>query len=261
MREISDYYTRGTVDASIREALIAAGKDPERLTIEDLAPMDEFHVGGREATQELGSQMDLRVGLRVLDVGCGIGGPARFFAATYGCTVTGIDLTEEYVRVAHGLTDRVGLSERVRFCCASATALPFATGSFDRAYMIHVGMNIADKAGLFAEVRRILKPGGLFAIYDVVRDGSGEVTFPVPWASSQAISFLAPLSVYRESLAAAGFTISAERNRRVFAIEFFQKARPGLRSVMGGNAAEKVANVAAGISAGIVCPIEIIAQA
>jgi ubiquinone/menaquinone biosynthesis C-methylase UbiE len=260
MQEIADHYTQTGLEAALLEALVAAGKDPDRLTVDDLAAMDEFHVGGRQATQELASQMDLRPGLRVLDIGCGIGGPARFLAEQYGCTVTGIDLTEEYVSVAQSLTRRVGLTEKVRFCRAGAAAVPFRAASFDRAYMIHVGMNIADKAAVFADVRRVLQPGGLFAIYDIVRDGPGDVKFPVPWASTPAISFLAPLSEYREGLAAAEFTIVAERNRRAFAIEFFERARPaGLRPLMGQNAGEKVANVASAIAGGMVYPVEMIA--
>ncbi len=261
MQQVSEHYTHGGLEAALLERLAEAGKDPQRLTIEDLAPVDEFHVGGREATQELAEQMELSPGLRVLDVGCGIGGPARFLAQRYGCALTGIDLTEEYASVARRLTGRTGLTEHAHFCCASATALPFHAASFDRAYMIHVGMNIADKAAVFAEVARVLRPRGMFAVYDVMRDGSGEVTFPVPWASTPAISFLAPLNVYRAGLEAAGFKIAAERNRRDFAVEFFQRARAaGLRSVMGRNASEKVANVARAIEEGVVYPMELIAH-
>ena len=204
MQLVADHYTQGGLEQALLAALATAGKDPNRLTVEDLAPMDEFHIGGREATRELASQMDLRTGLEVLDVGCGVGGPARFLAQQYGCTLTGVDLTEEYASVARKFTARTGLERQARFCRASALELPFRAGSFDRVYMIHVGMNIEDKAALFAEVRRVLKSGGLFALYEVVRDGAGEVTFPVPWANTPAISFLAPSSVYREGLMAAG---------------------------------------------------------
>lgn len=261
MQPVSDHYTHGNLQAALMEALAAAGKNLDRLTIDDLAPVDEFHVGGREATQDLASQMELRPGLQILDVGSGLGGPARFFAQRYDCTLTGIDLTEEYVRVAQDLTARVGLTKQARFCAAGATALPFPAATFDRVYMIHVGMNIADKTGAFTEVRRVLKPEGLFAIYDVVRDGIGDVAYPVPWASSSTISFLAPLPAYRDNLKAAGFKIILERERRSFAIEFFQRARAsGLRPVMGRTAAEKVANVANGIANGIIVPIEILAR-
>lgn len=258
---MAEHYTRGGLEASLLDALAAAGKDPDQLTVEDLAPLDEFHVGGREATREVAARLGLRSGLEVLDVGCGIGGPARFIAQHFACNLTGIDLTEEYATVARKLTARVGLAERARFCCGSAVTLPFRSAGFDRAYMLHVGMNIADKAAVFAEVRRVLKPGCLFAVYDVVRDGPGEVTFPVPWASTPAISFLSPLSAYHEALDAAGFELLGERNRRDFAIEFFQRpAAAGLRPVMGRSAAEKVANVARAIADRIVYPVEIIAR-
>ncbi len=118
---------------------------------------DEFHVGGFEATQAVAAHMDLRPGLRLLDVGSGIGGPARYFAAEHGCHVTGIDITEEFVQVAKSLTRLVKLDHLVEFRQASALQLPFASETFDRAYMIHVGMNLADKAVVFGEVRRVLK--------------------------------------------------------------------------------------------------------
>src|SRR6266436_4746410 len=124
-------------------------------------------------------------GLRVLDVGSGIGGPARYFAAEHGCRVTGIDLTEEFVRVARSLTARTKLDGLVEFRQGSALEMPFERESFDRAYMIHVGMNIADKAGIFREVRRVLKAGGLFTVFDIVRAKDGAMQYPVPWAASE----------------------------------------------------------------------------
>src|SRR5260221_6860397 len=117
--------------------------------------------------------MELRAGLRLLDVGSGLGGPARYFAAKHGCRVTGIDLTEEFVRVAGSLTKRTKLDGLVEFRQGSALELPFERDAFDRAYMIHVGMNIADKAGIFLEVRPGMKPDGLFTIFDIIRTGDG----------------------------------------------------------------------------------------
>src|SRR6202047_2293561 len=162
---VAGHYGRGQLEELILGAVVREGKDPENLTAGDLAAVDEFHVGGLEATQELAKQMDLRAGLRLLDVGSGIGGAARYFAAEHGCAVTGIDLTEEFVRVAGSLTRRTKLDHLVGFRQGSALELPFDASTFDGAYMIHVGMNIADKGGVFREVRRVLKPGGLFTIF------------------------------------------------------------------------------------------------
>src|ERR1700681_809417 len=159
--KVAGHYGRGRLEEMILAA-VALDKDVEKLTAGDLAAVDEFHVGGLEATQELAKQMELRAGLRLLDVGSGIGGPARYFAAEHGCKVTGIDLTEEFVRVATGLTKRTKRDGVVEFRQASALQLPFVAGTFDRAYMIHVGMNIADRSGIFREVRSRSQPRGSF---------------------------------------------------------------------------------------------------
>jgi len=147
--------------------------------------------------------------------------------------VTAIDLTEEYVRAAEALAKRVGLENQVSYQHGSALALPFAPRSFDGAYMLHVGMNIQDKARLFAEVQRVLKPGGIFGIYDVMREsGEGNRSFPVPWASSPDTSFVESAVTYRCLLESAGFAVQKERSRREFAVEFFLQMRA--RAAQGG---------------------------
>src|ERR1700756_4216350 len=168
---VAGHYGRGRLEEMILAAVAREGKDPERLTALDLDAVDEFHLGGLESTQELAGQMELRSGMRLLDVGSGLGGPARYFAAEHGCRVTGIDLTEEFVRVATSLTRHTKLEGLAEFRQGSALQLPFEPGTFDGAYMIHVGMNIADKAGVFREVRRVLKGGGLFTVFVFVRGG------------------------------------------------------------------------------------------
>lgn len=267
---VARHYAHGTLEETILNALAAAGKDLNRLTPEDLAPVDEFHVGGRQATMAFAEQFGLRPGMRLLDVGCGLGGAARYFADAHGCHVTGIDLSGEYVGVANALAARVGLGERV--CCqaGSALALPFAPGSFDGAYMFHVGMNIENKAKLFAEVRRVLAPSGLFGIYDVMRLAAGELSYPVPWASGPESSFVADAASYRRSLEAEGFEVLKERDRRDFALEVFRQMRSrgaaggpgplGLHIVMGANAAQKVANMIGDISSGLIAPTELICR-
>jgi ubiquinone/menaquinone biosynthesis C-methylase UbiE len=269
--KVAGHYTRGRLEETILQALARAGSDPDQLRAMDLATVDEFHVGGLEATKELGAQMELQPGLRVLDVGSGIGGPARYFAAEHQCKVTGIDLTEEFVQVARALTRRTKLDHLVEFVQASAQHLGFQAGTFDRAYMIHVGMNIADKAGVFREVRRVLKHGGMFAIFDILRAGDGEIVYPVPWALSEETSFVAHVKSYRDTLEGVGFRVERERDRRAFAIEFTERAieraaqsgQPtlSLHLLMGELAPVMIKNVLTMMKQGVLGPVELYARA
>ena len=204
-QSVAQHYTHGSLERTILDAMSAAGKDLDRLNPSDLAPVDEFHIGGRQATIDFAEQLDARPGMRLLDIGSGLGGASRYFAQNHGCRVTGVDLTEEYVAVAEALARRVGLGASVSYKHGSALSLPFAPGAFDGAYMIHVGMNIEDKARLFAEVRRVLAPGGVFGIYDVMRERDGALTYPVPWASSAETSFVATAADYRRAARGRGF--------------------------------------------------------
>jgi len=268
---IAGHYSHGTLEQAILEALQAMGKDPARIAADDLAPVDEFHTGGRPATVELLAPLGLTADMHLLDVGSGLGGPARYVAGAFGCRVTGIDLTEEYVRVAGALSRRVGLGDRVEFRHGSAVALPFAEASFDGAYMIHVGMNIADKPALFAAVRRVLRPGARFALFDMMRRAAGDLAFPVPWAAGPATSFVATPAAYRSGLEQAGFAIGHERERRDFAIDFFRKVRArmaeaglpplSLQIVMGADFGHKIANLLANLERGLLAPVEMVARA
>ena len=267
---VAQHYAHGSLEASILKALAAAGKDVNRLTPKDLAPVDEFHVGGRLATVAFAEQFAPRPGMRLLDIGCGIGGAARYFASEHGCQVTGIDLSAEYAAVANALAARVGLSERVSCRQGSALALPFEPGSFDGAYMFHVGMNIEDKAKLFREVRRVLTPAGVFGIYDVMRLAAGDLHYPVPWTGSADVSFVEDAASYRKLLAAEGFEVVKERSRRDFALEVFAQMRAkgaaggppplGLHIVMGATAGQKVKNMMGDITAGLIAPTELICR-
>jgi len=267
---VARHYAHGSLEETILNALAAAGKDVNRLTPKDLAPVDEFHVGGRPATVAFAEQFGLRPGMRLLDIGCGLGGAARYFAQEHGCQVTGIDLSGEYVDVANALAALVGLGERVSCQAESALNLPFAPGSFDAAYMLHVGMNIENKAKLFAEVRRVLAPSGLFGIYDVMRLAAGELSYPVPWASGPESSFVADAASYRRLLVEAGFEVLKERDRRDFALEIFQQMRAragaggpaplGLHIVMGASAGQKVKNMIGDITSGLIAPTEMICR-
>ncbi len=267
---VARHYAHGSLEETILDALMAAGKDVSRLSPKDLAPVDEFHVGGRQATMAFAQQFGLRPGMRLLDIGCGLGGAARYFAHEHGCRVTGVDLSEEYVNVANALAARVGLDQRVSCEQGSALALPLEPGGFDAAYMLHVGMNIEDKSRLFAEVRRVLTPSGRFGIYDVMRVADGDLSYPVPWASGPESSFVADAATYRRLLVAAGFEVIAERNRRDFALEVFAQMRArgaaagpgplGLHIVMGASAGQKVKNMIGDISAGLIAPVELICR-
>ena len=267
---VTRHYAHGSLEEAILNALVAAGKDLNHLTPKDLAPVDEFHIGGRQATVAFAEQFGPHPGMRLLDIGCGLGGAARYFAHEHGCQGTGIDLSGEYVAVANALAARVGLGERVSCQQGSALDLPFAPGSFDGAYMFHVGMNIENKARLFAEGRRVMAPSGLFGIYDVMRLAAGELAYPVPWASGPESSFVADTESYRRLLVAAGFEVVKERNRRGFALEVFEQMRSrgaaggpaplGLHIVMGASAAQKVKNMGSDITAGLIAPIELICR-
>ncbi|MGE3935247.1 MAG: class I SAM-dependent methyltransferase [Rhodospirillaceae bacterium] len=268
---IESHYARSGLVAAIRDGLAARGKSVAGVSIGDLAPVDEFHIGGREATAALLDQLAIGREQHFLDVGCGIGGATRFAAATYGCRVTGIDLTADFVAAAAELSGWVGLAGRVAYRQASALDLPFGAAAFDGAYMIHVGMNIADKARLFAEVARVLAPGAAFGVYDVMATGGGAIDFPVPWAGDPAHSALDTPAAYRSLLGDAGFAVVAERDRGQFALDFFEALRArapatggvpalGLHLVMGADAPTKIGNMIANIRSGRIAPVEIVAR-
>jgi SAM-dependent methyltransferase len=274
--KVATHYGRPDLEQRILAALAREGKDPEKLTAVDLAPVDEFHVGGIESTQELAAHMELRPGMRLLDVGSGIGGPARYFAEKHCCEVTGIDLTPEFVQVANNLTARLRLNHLVEFRAGSALQMPFDPGSFDGAYTIHVAMNIADKAGLFREVRKVLKRGGLFTIFDILfganaKGGNETLQYPVPWAASAETSFVAGVKDYREALHGAGFEIVRERGRSEFAIAFMERAMErmaqgggpivGLQLLIGEKTPAMMKSVLSMLKDGRLEPVELYARA
>jgi MPBQ/MSBQ methyltransferase len=222
-RDVAAHYTQGGLGEAILSALKDAGKDPDKLTPEDLAPVDEFHVRGRAATVEVARLAGLDAGHHLLDVGCGIGGPSRHLASEFGCRVTGLDLTAEYCRVAAMLAERTGLSDRVEFRQGDALAMPFAEAGFDRVWTQHASMNIADKDGLIAEMHRVLKSGGRLALYDILAGCGGEVLYPVPWAREPAISFLDTPEALRGRLEAAGFKILTWRDVTAPARDWFRE--------------------------------------
>ena len=220
--QVADHYAGASdILGAIEGSLRRAGKDTGRLTASDLATVDEFHIRGRHATLELARSLNLNAHSHVLDIGSGLGGPARTLAETYGCRVTGIDLTPAFSDAAAALSGWVGLGDRMSFRQGDATALPFADAEFDAAMTIHVAMNIARKDKVYAEARRVLKPGGRFAVYDVLQGEGGDVVYPVPWARTPSISHLATPEEMQLLLTDAGFRIleatdSTEEGQRWF---------------------------------------------
>ena len=269
--QVAKHYTRGRLEETILRALAESGKDPQTLAPTDLAPVDEFHVGGLASTEELAARMELRPDLHLLDVGCGLGGPARYFASEHSCRVAGVDLSEEFVQVARSLTRLVKLDHLVEFRQSSALHLPFDSRVFDRAYMIHVGMNISDKAAAYREARRVLRTGGLFVVFDILRIADGPIRYPVPWAMSQDTSFVADVIGYRNAMQIAGFRITQERSRRAFAIDFTERtiarmaqtAPPalGLHLLLGDKMPQMANNILAMMQEGLLEPVELFARA
>ncbi len=221
---LKEHYSRGGLAEKILDGLRAAGKDPEKLSLDDLAPIDEFHSRGREATLELAGLARLMPETRVLDLGCGLGGPARRLAKTFACRVTGLDLTPEYVEVANLLAERTGLKGRVAFLQGDACETAFEDASFDVVWSQHAAMNIADKEKLYAEAARVLKPGGRLVLYDILAGDGGTPHFPVPWARDPGHSHLCTPPALRALLSGAGFEISHDKERSGEGLAWFTAA-------------------------------------
>ncbi len=206
---VHDHYRQDGLTERIGVQLMSAGYDLDDLSPDDLAGVDEFHLGGRTATMAMLGALELSDDAQVLDVGCGIGGAARTIAAATGCAVTGVDLTVEFVETAAELSTLVGLSEHTRFEVGDAPALPFADSEFDAVTMFHVGMNISDKPALFSELARVMRPGGTLVLYDVMRVGDGEISYPVPWSTDRSTSFVSTPDGYLNAIVGAGLAPDA----------------------------------------------------
>ncbi len=202
---MSDHWEREHLAEQILEALAASDKNLDALTIDDLAVTDQFHGGGKPATVRLAKLLGARAGLRVLDVGGGLGGPARTLAVEFGCQATVIDLTESYVRAGRMLTARLALQDRVTHQVGNALDLPFEDGAFDVVWTQNSGMNIADKERLYAGFHRVLRPGGLLALQEPMAGPVQPPVFPLMWASDASTSFLRTPAEMRALIARASF--------------------------------------------------------
>ena len=247
--KVIDHYGHGDLRDKLAAALAAAGLADERLTPADLAPLDQFHTRGMAATIELGEALAIKPGASVIDIGSGLGGPSRYLATKFGCTVKGIDLSSAFVSAASYLAERAGLAGKVSYDCDNALSLPCPDQSFDIAWTQHVAMNIADRARLYREIRRVLKPGGRFATFDVVANGS-ELHYPVPWGRTLATSFLLTADATHEAIEKAGFRTLAWQDDTEAAKAWITQLRasgpppsPNLSVVMGPDFAQLSTNL------------------
>ncbi len=248
--KVREHYSATGLTARIKSALATIVPDGQPLTVDELAPLDQFHVRGMLATTELASAAGVMPSVYVLDIGCGIGGAARSLAATFGCNVTGVDLSPSFIDAANYLTMRCGLSSRVTFQVGNALRLPFDDAAFEVVFLQHVAMNIADRAALYGEIRRILTPGGRFATYDLVLR-EGDIAFPVPWARDASTNFLLSEHDTLTAVERAGFTPLLWRDDTEIALEWFKTTTAGsspsalnLGVVMGPDMREMASSLA-----------------
>jgi sarcosine/dimethylglycine N-methyltransferase len=257
--DVRDHYRATGLTERLKTALAVLGPEDQRLTPQQLASLDQFHTRGLAATAELARLAGITSGMSVLDVGSGVGGPARFLAAACGCRVTGVDLSPPFVEAARYLTERTGQGAQVSFKTGSALEMPFGDSHFDAALLQHVAMNISDRQRLYREIRRVLKQGGRFATYDVVlADGKAQdgVHYPAPWARTPATSFLLTAAATREAIEAAGFrTLTWQDDSaaaKAWAAQVRASAAPSLNLglVMGPDFAQLAANLGRNIIEG-----------
>ena len=254
-KSLNDHYGQPDLSGKIRQAFERLDLKPEEVTREDLANLDEIHIRGLEATLELGKLAGLEPGMRVLDVGCGIGGPARTLAAEFGCEVVGLEIVGEFCRAAAMLTEWVGMTDRVSFHEGDMRAMPFADADFDLVFTQHTVMNVADKTALFGEIRRVLKDPGMFLLYEVCGDDDAALHYPVPWAGGPDISFLTTADALRGLITAGGFTEKHWADVTGQALDWFDGLAAGMRKtvprrmgpnvgvILGSDAAEKSRNL------------------
>lgn len=269
--EVASHYGRGGLVDAILGGLEELGADMNALAPEDLAPVDEFHTAGRAATLKVLEKTPIAPGMHVLDAGSGIGGTARCLAKEFGCQVTGVDLTPEYVDTARILTDWMRLAHVCAFYLGNVVELPFRDAHFDAGVSFHVAMNIPDRAGFYAELARVLRTDAPLCVFDVMKGPAPGMVYPVPWAENETTSFLKTRAETCDLLRAAGFEIEAHESLRDFAIGFFREAFAkaaeaggppplGLHLLTGANAPQKFSNYLQACEAGQIEPVLVVAR-
>jgi ubiquinone/menaquinone biosynthesis C-methylase UbiE len=223
VESINVHYNPGDFEGTLIAALRRAGKDPDKLTPDDLAPVDQFHTGGKEATLELAKLAQIQTGAQVLDVGGGIGGPARTLANSLNCQVTVLDLNEAFLQVGRKLSDITGLGQYINFKQGNALEMPFENQTFNVVWTQHATMNIADKKQLYTEIYRVLKPGGKLVFHDIMAGANSPIYFPVPWANDPSISFLSQPEDIRSLLLELGFKETIWLDTRISALSWFKE--------------------------------------
>jgi len=218
---IQSYYSPDGLFDSIKSALIESGRGLENLNLDDLQPVDEFHIRGRTATMELIRLSGFTKDMHILDIGCGIGGSARRLAHVVGCRVTGVDLSQHYIATANALSGMVGMQDRVDFQASNALDLPFYDEAFDGIWSIQMNMNIHDKNAWLKEQYRVLKPGGRLVLYEVCGNRNTPPYFPVPWAQDASMSDLLMPEIFRERIIESGFNIEAWQDKTHLALAAF----------------------------------------
>ena len=221
---IHGYYSPDDLYGKIIDGLGKLGKDLSKITLDDLQPVDEFHIRGDTATKELIKLAEFTEGMHILDVGCGIGGSTRRLSHETGCRVTGIDLSDEYIDTAANLTELLNMQDKVNFEACSALGLPFEDNSFDGVWSLQMNMNIEDKLAWLKETYRVLKPGGRAIFYEVCGNKNTDLHFPVPWAQDSSMSFLLPQQSFREAISSAGFDIKVWNDKTDLAQKAFSGA-------------------------------------